>query len=173
MKAFVIAVAASALVAAAPQRGSAPARGWVAAWAASVHGPYPSGNPSAQPDLQLVFPAPAEGAVDQTFRLIVKPDVWGPRMRVRLANTFGTRAVTFDHVTVGVHDAGGRVIVRTLVPATFAGKAAVAVEPGASVTSDPIALRFVTPESVLTGRKLTVSFHGRVRPARCIGTRRR
>jgi len=159
VKALLITVAASALVAAAPQRGAAPAQRWVAAWAASVHGPYPSGNPSAQPDLQLVFPAPAEGAVDQTFRLIVKPDVWGPRTRVRLSNAFGTRAVTFDHVTVGVHDAGGRVIVRTLVPATFAGKAAVAVEPGATVTSDPIALRFVTPESVLTGRKLAVSVH--------------
>src|SRR4029078_7265073 len=84
---------------------------------------------------------------------------WGPRTRVRLSNAFGTRAVTFDHVTVGVHDAGGRVIVRTLVPATFAGKAAVAVEPGATVTADPIALRFVTPESVLTGRKLAVSVH--------------
>jgi len=44
---------------------------WVATWAASVHGPYPSGNPSAQPDLKFAFPSPAEGAVDRSFRLIV------------------------------------------------------------------------------------------------------
>src|SRR5687768_18450570 len=56
---------------------------WVASWAASVHGPYPSGNPSAQPDLRFAFPDPAQGAVDQSFRLIVRPDLWGDRVRIR------------------------------------------------------------------------------------------
>ena len=42
---------------------------WVTAWAASVQGPYPVGNPSAQPDLRFAFPSPASGARDQTFRL--------------------------------------------------------------------------------------------------------
>jgi hypothetical protein len=28
---------------------------WVTSWTASVQGPYPVGNPSAQPDLSLVF----------------------------------------------------------------------------------------------------------------------
>ena len=70
-----------------------PGRGekWVASWAASPHGPYPSGNPSAQPDLSAVFETAAEGAVDQTFRLIVKPDLWGKPARLRLSNVFGTR----------------------------------------------------------------------------------
>jgi len=44
---------------------------WVTAWAASVQGPYPIGNPSAQPDLRFAFPSPETGARDQTFRLIV------------------------------------------------------------------------------------------------------
>ena len=38
---------------------------WVTSWAASVQGPYPVGNPSAQPNLSLVFPAPEAGARDQ------------------------------------------------------------------------------------------------------------
>ncbi len=67
---------------------------WVATWAASVHGPYPAGNPSAQPDLKFAFPDAAQGAVDQSFRLIVKPDLWGDQFRIRLANTFGTQPVT-------------------------------------------------------------------------------
>src|SRR5260370_8551259 len=31
---------------------------WVTSWAASVQGPYPVGNPSAQPNLSLAFPSP-------------------------------------------------------------------------------------------------------------------
>ena len=83
---------------------------WAATWAASVHGPYPSGNPSAQPDLKFAFPAPAEGAVDQSFRLIVKPDLWGDRFRIRLANTFGTQAIAFSAIYIGVSSSGGTVV---------------------------------------------------------------
>ena len=46
---------------------------WVVSWAASAHGPYPVGNPSAQPNQKFAFPSPAAGANDQTFRLIVRP----------------------------------------------------------------------------------------------------
>ena len=34
-----------------------PAEGWATSWAASVQGPYPVGNPSAQPDQRFLFPA--------------------------------------------------------------------------------------------------------------------
>ena len=36
--------------------------GWSTSWAASVQGPYPVGNPSAQPDQKFAFPAPEAGA---------------------------------------------------------------------------------------------------------------
>src|SRR5882724_8815424 len=75
---------------------------WVTSWTASMHGPYPVGNPSAQPDLRLVFPTPANGARDQTFRLIVQPDLWGRQARLRFSNAFGTRPVTFDGVFIGL-----------------------------------------------------------------------
>ncbi len=45
--------------------------------------------------MKYAFPDPAQGAVDQSFRLIVKPDLWGDRFRIRLANTFGNAG---DHV---------------------------------------------------------------------------
>ena len=32
---------------------------------------------------------------------MVRPDVWGPQMRLRLTNAFGTKPVTFDGVFVG------------------------------------------------------------------------
>src|ERR1043165_2045458 len=70
---------------------AAPAQKWVTSWAASVHGPYPVGNPSAQPQLGFAFPSPESGARDQTFRQIVMPDIWGAQARLRFSNAFGTK----------------------------------------------------------------------------------
>ena len=55
---------------------------WVVSWVASAHGPYPVGNPSAQPDQRFAFPSAQTGANDQTFRLIVRPDIWGRQARL-------------------------------------------------------------------------------------------
>ena len=38
---------------------------WVASWAASAHGPYPAGNPSAQPSLQYAIESAELGTVLQ------------------------------------------------------------------------------------------------------------
>ena len=53
---------ASLLLLACATAQSAPGEKWVTSWAASVQGPYPVGNPSAQPDLSLVLPKPAQAA---------------------------------------------------------------------------------------------------------------
>jgi len=134
---------------------------WVTSWTGSVQGPYPVGNPSAPPDLSLVFPTPAVGAVDQSFRLIVKPDIWGKEARIRLSNALGTKPVTFDGVFVGLHMASSAVVKSTNHAVKFGGRDSVTVAPGASVWSDAIALGFVKDpsEKLLAGRKLAVSFH--------------
>jgi lysophospholipase L1-like esterase len=134
---------------------------WVASWVASVHGPYPVGNPSAQPDQKFAFPSPAAGANDQTFRLVAKPGLWGRQARLRLSNVFGTRPVTFDGVHVGLQMGGPALVPGTNRPVSFGGKDSVTVPPGMSVWSDPVALPFVRDASAadLAGRKLAVSFH--------------
>jgi len=101
----------------------AAAQNWVAAWAASAHGPYPVGNPTAQPELRFAFPSAETGATDQTFRMIVRPDVWGARARVRLSNAFGTKPVTFDDVHAGLRSTGPVLVPGTNRPVTFGGKA--------------------------------------------------
>src|SRR5438876_287646 len=69
---------------------------WVGSWAASAHGLYPSGTAVAQPDLSFAFPSADTGANDQSFRLVVRPNLWGDRFRVRFSNFFGTKAETLD-----------------------------------------------------------------------------
>jgi lysophospholipase L1-like esterase len=141
-----------------PAAGLTSGQKWVATWAASVHGPYPSGNPSAQPDLKFAFPTPTEGAVDQSFRLIVKPDLWGDRFRIRLANTFGTQTITFDAIYIGVVASGGNVVKGTNRAVLFSGWPSVNISAGASAYSDGVDLKL--PVGALTdGRKLAISFH--------------
>jgi lysophospholipase L1-like esterase len=138
-----------------------PGQKWVASWAASAHGPYPVGNASAQPDLRFAFPAPENGAHDQTFRLIVQPDLWGRQVRLHFSNVVGMRPVTFDGVFAGLHLGGGAVAAGSNHAVNFAGRASVTVPAGAAVWSDALDLPFAgNPSAVdLAGRKLAVSFH--------------
>ena len=142
---------------------SAPARAdrWVASWTGSAHGPYPVGNPTAQPELKFAFPVPEQGARDQTFRLVVRPDVWGRQARIRLSNAFGTKPVTFDDAFVGLQESGSAIVAGTNRAVMFKGKTSVVVQPGESVVSDAVTLPFVQSavDPMLKGRKLSVSFH--------------
>ena len=113
---------------------------------ASPHGPYPSGNPSAQPALEAVFVTPSEGASDQTFRLIVKPDLWASTARIRFANTFGTRPLTLDGAFVGLQTSGGNIAAGTNRPLTFdGGQARIVIPAGAATTAIPC--RFRSPQA--------------------------
>ncbi|HEY1878311.1 MAG TPA: GDSL-type esterase/lipase family protein, partial [Caulobacteraceae bacterium] len=141
--------------------GEAAAQQWVASWTGAAHGPYPVGNPTAQPELKYAFPAADVGARNQTFRLIVRPDAWGPQTRIRLSNVFGTRPITFNDAYVGLQESGAAIMKGTNQPVLFGGQKSVTVQPGQSVVSDAVALPFVqAPTSpLLRGRKLAVSFH--------------
>jgi lysophospholipase L1-like esterase len=134
---------------------------WVVSWAGSVQGPYPIGNPSAQPDLKLAFPSAGVGARDQSFRLIVKPEIWGPEARLRFSNVFGAKPVTFDGVFLGLQLGSSAVVKGANRRVTFGGKSQVTITPGESAWSDAIALPFIksAANSELAGRKLAVSFH--------------
>jgi lysophospholipase L1-like esterase len=134
---------------------------WVVSWAGSVQGPYPVGNPSAQPDMKLVFPSPESGARDQSFRMVVKPEIWGRETRLRFSNALGTRPVKFADVFIGLHQGSSTVESGTNRPVTFKGRSSVTVAPGASVWSDAVKIPFArNPKSAgLVGRKVAVSFH--------------
>ncbi|MBM3343556.1 MAG: lysophospholipase [Betaproteobacteria bacterium] len=143
--------------------GGVDAARWVVSWAAAMQGPYPIGNSSAMPDMSRVFAEAADGtrgARDQTFRLIVRPTLWGREARIRFSNALGTRPVTFDGVFVGLQAAGAQVTAGTNRPITFDGKTSVTIAPGQAVWSDAVTLPFVRDPSSneLAGRKLAVSF---------------
>jgi lysophospholipase L1-like esterase len=130
------------------------AQKWVTTWAASAQGPYPVGSPSVQPNLRFAFPSPETGARDQTFRLIVHPDVWGTATRLRFSNAFGTKPLTLDGVFAGTHLGGAAVVAGTNRAVRFGGKTAATIPPGESVWSDGLPISAAAPAA-----KLAVSFH--------------
>lgn len=135
---------------------------WVTTWAAAQHGPYPSGIAAAGPDLRFAFPDPAEGAVNQTLRLVIKPDLWGDQIRLRFSNVFGDRPLQLDQVFVGIQASGGNLVPGTNRRVSFdGGVPSAAIAPGARAWTDPVALDYVTSaeQPDLAGRNLAVSVH--------------
>ena len=149
------------LCAAPSQAADEPKSKWVTSWAGSVQGPYPVGNPSAQPDMKLAIPSAEAGARDQSFRMILKPELWGREARLRFSNALGAKPVTFADVHIGLQQASSALIAGTNQPVSFRGRKSVTVKPGESVWSDAVRLPFArNPKSgTLAGRKVAVSFH--------------
>ncbi len=134
---------------------------WATVWAASAQGPYPAGNPSAQPDQDFIFPDPASGAREQTFRLMLRPDVWGRQARIRFTNVFGDRPLRITDAYIGLQLLAARLLPGSNVPLTFSGARSAEIPAGAMLWSDPVRLPFADPPSapLLLGRRLAVSFH--------------
>jgi lysophospholipase L1-like esterase len=107
---------------------------WVAAWQAS---------PQAVP--------PAEPLAGRTLRMIVRPQVTGSQVRVRLSNRFGTSPLPLGAVSVARAAAGASLVPGTVRPVTFGGPVGTVVPPGADVVSEPV------PVVAEAGRPLAVS----------------
>jgi lysophospholipase L1-like esterase len=110
--------------------------GWVGSWsAAMIRSPIPA-------NAQLDVPQATLPLAGQTLRQMVLLSAGGHQVRIRLANTFGTRALTLRAVSVGVRaQAGnGNLIPSSLHALRFDGATRVMIPAGASRYSDPLPL---------------------------------
>ena len=85
---------------------------------------------------------------NQTIREIAHTTVGGRAVRIRLSNTFGTRAIRLDAVFIGLQKDGAALVPRSNHEVTFGGSRSIAIPEGAEVLSDPISLS-VGPEQNL------------------------
>jgi lysophospholipase L1-like esterase len=90
---------------------------------------------------------------NQSIREIVHTTIGGSTVRIRLSNTFGTRAIRLDAVFIGLQKAGLQAGGAALVPrsnheVTFGGSRWIAIPEGAEALSDPISFS-VGPEQNL------------------------
>jgi len=138
-----------ALVLASGLGQAAEADGWVGSWsAAMIRSPIPA-------NAQLDVPQAAMPLSGQTVRQMVLLSAGGRRVRIRLANTFGSRALTLRAVSVGVRASAGNggLMPSSLHALRFDGAASVTIPAGASRYSDPL------PLDVHAGDTLGVSIY--------------
>ncbi|MFH8466309.1 SGNH/GDSL hydrolase family protein [Streptomyces sp. NPDC017991] len=109
--------------------------GWTGSWAAST-----SGHPAVGP------------WTDRTLRLVVHTSVGGPRVRIRLDNTFAGAPVRVGSATVAVQ-ASGASPRGAPVPLSFGGSGGTGIPAGAQAFSDPLGF------DVPADSNLLVSFH--------------
>jgi hypothetical protein len=140
-------------------------RKWVASWTTAPVNVF-KGVGSTQTSALVNFAFPASTgtqAINQTLRMIVKPDIWSDTLRIRLSNTWGTGPVTFGRVTVGLHSFSGAIVAGTIREVTFGGQASVTVAAGAEKFSDAVRVSWaggddgVNPK--VEGRNLAVSMY--------------
>jgi lysophospholipase L1-like esterase len=77
---------------------------------------------------------------NQTIREIVHTTIGGSAIRIRLSNTFGTRAIRLDAAFIGLQKDGAALVPRSNRQVTFGGSRSIAIPEGAEVLSDPISL---------------------------------
>ena len=122
---------------------------WVTSWVAPMQAAYVP-TYDRHPDLSSALPNAT--AWNQTFRMIVKPGLWGQvlhpwgqALRIRLSNAFGTQPVTFSAVSIALQKHEATIVAGSSRAVTFGGSRLVVVPAGESVYSDPVALRSISP----------------------------
>lgn len=89
-------------------------------------------------------PTPAFGTLkplsNQTVRAFVDISAGGDRLRIRVSNDYGTRALKIGAATVALARADGTLVEGALRPLTFGGVGSISVPIGAPVYSDPVSL---------------------------------
>jgi lysophospholipase L1-like esterase len=107
---------------------AAPRPAWTGSWATAVVATDAANLPAPQGEI--------------TIRQVVRLGAGGPRLRLRLANTFGTAPLRIDGARVALAGApgGSAIVAGTDRVVTFDGQASVTIPPGATWLSDPVAL---------------------------------
>jgi lysophospholipase L1-like esterase len=94
---------------------------------------------------------------NQTIREIVHTTVGGRAVRIRLANPFGTQAVIFNAVYVGLQKSGASLIPGSNHVVTFGGNKSIAIREGADALSDAIWLAVGSQQNLVVSLYTSVA----------------
>lgn len=100
---------------------------WVGTWGASPSDPLPG--------------ATAPSYSNQTVRQVVHVSIGGHYVRLRLSNTFSSKAVQIGAVHIALSAGNGGIVPETDTALTFSGQPAMTIPDGAVVISDPVAFQ--------------------------------
>jgi lysophospholipase L1-like esterase len=101
---------------------------------------------------------------NQTLRLIVRTTTGGNQVRIRIANTFGSRPLNIGSASVALHESGATLVAGSNHILTFSGRPSITIPIGAYVLSDsaplPISAQHDLAVSLfISGDSGSVSMH--------------
>lgn len=122
---------------------------WVATWGTAQQliysgptPPRPAQNPP--PPVNLAIPSMWSSVNNQTVRMIARASIGGHRIRVRLANAFGSAPLQIGTAHIALHSKDAVITPSSDRALTFSGRASCLIPPGAVMLSDPVDLA-ITP----------------------------
>ena len=94
----------------------------------------------------------------KSFRMIIRPDIWGRQLRIRLSNAHGSKPITFKDMYVGMQSMSSAILPGTNRQIQFYGLDIVTIEAGQWAVSDPVTLDFITnlKDPLLTGKTIAL-----------------
>jgi lysophospholipase L1-like esterase len=120
------------------QAATVKSENWVQAWSTSLISAMDTGISN-------------EGFKNITIRQIVHPHINGSKVRINLSNLYGNKAITFNSVHVALQDISAGIIPITDKKVTFnSGKSAITLLPGTTIWSDPVDLKIVDHNLVIS-----------------------
>lgn len=106
---------------------------------------------------QLVEPGnmpPAPGLTNNTLRQVVRVSIGGKTLRVKFSNEFSANPVTLNAVQIAHSKGGSSIEPSTLTALKFNGSRTVTMNPGTTITSDPVTFK-LQPRTDLS---ITINF---------------
>ncbi len=108
------------------QSGNGTAKKWVGTWSTGVQLVETRNNP------------PLPGLTDNSLRQVLRVSIGGEVLRVKFSNEFSKSPVTMRSVQIAESAGGSAINPSTNVILTFNGSKEVTMEPGTTITSDPV-----------------------------------
>jgi lysophospholipase L1-like esterase len=98
---------------------------WIGVWGSSAAANAPNGQPFN----------------NQTLRLIAHSSFGGDEVRIRIANTYGTKSLAIGAAGVALQSADAGIQSGSHRAVTFGGRTSTSIPPGALIVSDPVSLK--------------------------------
>jgi lysophospholipase L1-like esterase len=102
---------------------------WVGTWSTGLQLVETRNNP------------PAPGLTDNSLRQVVRVSIGGEVIRVKLSNEFSKSSVAMHSVQIAASTGGNAIDLSTNIILKFNGSQEVTMDPGASITSDPVTFK--------------------------------
>jgi lysophospholipase L1-like esterase len=96
--------------------------------------------PTSGPARRFGIPTPLEPLRDQTLRMVVRTSIGGERVRVRLYNAVGGKAVRIGAAHLARYESGSAIVPATDRGLTFGGRSSITLYAGQTIVSDPVNL---------------------------------